>query len=80
MASDSGDTDEASVDLTETKVNVDNVDTPKFSMRGYSTNWGPVGFRKKLHPLSIMVSFSQTVDDDDVVWYVHRFNMIVLTS
>lgn len=30
--------------------------TPKSSKHGFTTDWGPVGFRKKFHPLSLMVS------------------------
>ena len=31
-------------------------DTFFMTKQGYTTNWGPVGFKKSKHPLSIMVS------------------------
>jgi hypothetical protein len=31
------------------------VKTPETSMHGFTTTWGPLGFKKDLHPLSIMV-------------------------
>ena len=33
---------------------LDEAQKPK--KRGFTTFWGPIGFKKKLHPLSIMVS------------------------
>lgn len=58
--SDSGDTDEGSADTEEvltknTRMKDIFSDDMKSSGRGFTTDWGPIGFKKALHPLSIMV-------------------------
>ena len=53
-----GETDDVMSDTVDRSSSPDldlAIDKKKFSKRGFTTNWGPVGFKKKLHPLSIMV-------------------------
>lgn len=55
---DASDTDTTSGDVLESKSKRDEdfiFDRKKPSKHSFVTNWGPVGFQKKLHPLSIMV-------------------------
>ena len=54
--------DITSVDLLEIKsrddddeVDLISLDKKRSSKHNFTTFWGPIGFKKKLHPLSIMV-------------------------
>ncbi len=58
VASDSGDADGASVDPYETKTKLnDDGDVESYSKKkhNFTTHWGPIGFKKNLHPLTVMV-------------------------
>lgn len=56
---DTGDSDLISVDsheyMDKEEENTAVLKKPKSSENGFTTRWGPIGFKKKLHPLTIMV-------------------------
>lgn len=62
--SDSSETGTTSGGVLDSKTKRDKdlaLDKKKSSEHGFTTYWGPVGFQKKLHPLSIMVGLG---------WYI----------
>lgn len=54
FASDSG-VDDMSVDSHD-NITREILKKSRSSKHGFTTNWGPIGFTKDLHPLSIMVT------------------------
>lgn len=59
VVNDSGSDDmseeEEALDYTDSGVNISSSDSQNTD-RNFSTNWGPIGYNKRNHPLSIMVS------------------------